>query len=197
VPRKSPSPLRQNGLRYLLMLEQGTESQNKFSRRLGIDPATWCRIRLGDQGFGALTAARAFSYFPGLRVLRPDVPGPRISAALHAQATFWDYVNEFGPTPEHVPELGPCWLWTGDLYPNGYGYSLGGPKTRYAHRAAWLITKGPIPSRLYVLHKCDNPPCVRPSHLWLGTALDNAQDRDRKGRSRWHRRRLQETPSAA
>lgn len=49
---------------------------------------------------------------------------------------------------------------------------------------AWELTVGPIPDGLYVCHRCDNPPCVRPDHLFLGTPSDNAIDRERKGRSR-------------
>jgi hypothetical protein len=51
-----------------------------------------------------------------------------------------------------------------------------------AHRASWILTNGPIPEGQHVLHRCDNPPCVRPQHLWLGIELDNAHDRQAKGR---------------
>jgi hypothetical protein len=50
------------------------------------------------------------------------------------------------------------------------------------HRVAWELAFGPIPEGLWVLHHCDNPPCVRPDHLFLGTNLDNVQDKCRKGR---------------
>lgn len=69
---------------------------------------------------------------------------------------------------------GPCWVWTG-ANSGRYGY---GKLTShiYAHRAAWELSNGPIPSGLDVLHRCDNPPCCNPSHLFLGTARDNAAD---------------------
>ena len=88
-----------------------------------------------------------------------------------------------------VKKTKKCWLWIGSTYKYGYGnffikwrkpplsHILDG-----AHRVSWKIHFGKIPRNLCVLHKCDNPPCVRPSHLWLGTKKDNAIDRAKKGR---------------
>ena len=79
-----------------------------------------------------------------------------------------------------------CWLWTGAIDHKGYGRIGMGAPSRFvmrAHRATWELTFGPIPEGLCVLHKCDNPPCVRPSHLFLGTISDNSQDMAAKGRS--------------
>ncbi len=70
-----------------------------------------------------------------------------------------------------------CWLWTGGTDGSGYGQiGNGHGKTIHAHRASWLIYKGLIPDGLSVLHKCDNPPCVNPQHLFLGTQQDNITD---------------------
>lgn len=92
---------------------------------------------------------------------------------------FWAKVDKSGPVPEHRPELGQCWVWTANAIPKGYG--LFG-RNRYAHRYSWEIHFGPVPGKLWVLHKCDNPSCVRPTHLFLGTARDNYADMRTKGR---------------
>lgn len=83
-----------------------------------------------------------------------------------------------------------CWLWTGSNsghYYTGKTYGQYGKitikgKSRIASRVMYEYSFGPFPKELYVLHKCDNPYCVNPEHLFLGTALDNARDRDRKKR---------------
>lgn len=74
-----------------------------------------------------------------------------------------------------------CWLWTAAVV-SRYGMFRIGEKNRRAHRASWELLRGPIPAGLCVLHHCDNPLCVNPDHLFLGTAIDNVRDRDRKGR---------------
>ena len=89
-----------------------------------------------------------------------------------------------------------CWLWTGGRKSKGYG-SLGHARqTLQAHRLAYEFTYGKIPDGLAVLHTCDNPPCVRPDHLFLGTHLDNSRDMIAKGRGRWRGLPGEECPSA-
>lgn len=77
-----------------------------------------------------------------------------------------------------MPELGMCHEWTGSRDGNGYGKLSVQTKTGFvfAHRAAWELEYGPIPHRAYVLHRCDNPPCVRHDHLFLGDARANQAD---------------------
>jgi DNA-binding XRE family transcriptional regulator len=89
---------------------------------------------------------------------------------------FWANVNRRGESE--------CWEWRGYRNPSGYGrMNVGGRAGRLemTHRLSWEIHNGPIPGDLRVLHHCDNPPCVNPAHLWLGTQLDNIRDRTEKG----------------
>ncbi len=89
---------------------------------------------------------------------------------------FWFKVNVGNPTE--------CWKWLAYCDPCGYG-KFYVPQQRgmgYASRVAYELTNGPIPKGLYVLHRCDNPPCVNPSHLFLGSKKDNTQDMVRKQR---------------
>lgn len=97
---------------------------------------------------------------------------------------FWQKVNKDGPVPSHRPELGNCWEWTGSRSKNsGYGQTTyPGGKGTSAHRYSWGLHFGTIPPGLHVLHRCDNRPCVRPTHLFLGTAKDNMLDMVAKGR---------------
>jgi hypothetical protein len=76
-----------------------------------------------------------------------------------------------------------CWEWTGALS-RGYGqFAVGGSKRVLgAHRVSWEHVNGPVPPGLFVLHRCDNPRCVRPDHLFIGTIKDNTADMLAKGR---------------
>jgi HNH endonuclease len=74
------------------------------------------------------------------------------------------------------------WEWTGGYGLDGYGKTTVHYRTTRAHRAAWALERGPIPDGALVLHRCDNPRCVRASHLFLGTQLDNMRDRAKKRR---------------
>lgn len=78
-----------------------------------------------------------------------------------------------------------CWTWTGSKADHRYGalWDVPEKKMHLAHIVSYSAYVGEIPDGLKVLHTCDNPACVNPAHLWLGTMLDNSRDRDRKGRN--------------
>lgn len=76
-----------------------------------------------------------------------------------------------------------CWLWIGATGSDGYGKAIVDGRSRRAHRVSWEMFRGEIPPDVVICHRCDNPPCVNPSHLFLGTQLDNIADRHSKGRS--------------
>jgi hypothetical protein len=75
-----------------------------------------------------------------------------------------------------------CWIWQGAVGSDGYGRVRRRGTTYSAHRFAYELFKGPIPEELCVMHRCDVPLCVNPTHLALGTKADNSQDMLRKGR---------------
>jgi len=96
-----------------------------------------------------------------------------------------DWSERFWNTVERTSG---CWNWKGyyskakDRPWRAYFWLDG--KMRSAPRLAWTLANGPIPEDMLVCHRCDNPPCTNPDHLFLGTCKDNATDRQKKGRSK-------------
>ncbi len=101
---------------------------------------------------------------------------------LPLRASLWDRFHD-----KTIPEPNSgCWLWLGGVHEFGYGViGLGrrGEGTRKAHRVAWELYHGSIPSGQCVCHRCDVPSCVNPEHLFLGSLSDNMKDCASKGRN--------------
>lgn len=98
-------------------------------------------------------------------------------------AQFWRHV-------QRSDDSGACWVWQGATDRRGYGSVRHGDHTDKAHRVAWVLAYGPLPDGAWVLHRCDNRPCCRPAHLFLGDAAANMQDMAAK-RRQW----LQQCPA--
>ena len=109
--------------------------------------------------------------------------------ALCIGGTETAYMNHPDLTPRqvnrfwnHVNKTADCWLWTASTDRDGYGTFGANGVTYRAHRLAWMLANGEIPSGFILLHSCDTPNCCNPAHLSIGTHQDNVIDRLRKGR---------------
>lgn len=130
--------------------------------------------------------AKERARFARFRAQRPHgatlLPPETGYLSAYAQARFWRWV------PFGRPDA--CWLWTGPTRARGYGVFYifprhdGARAMLCAHRVLWVLTRGAIPAGHGVLHRCDTPQCVNPSHLFTGTHTDNMRDMFAKHRGR-------------
>jgi hypothetical protein len=104
----------------------------------------------------------------------------RVNNCSPAEHRFWRWVEKDGPV---LCDQGPCWVWWGPRNPKGYGYLNVDKKHAYAHRYSWGIHHGGVGNGAMVLHRCDNPSCVNPAHLFVGDAQVNSRDMVNKGRA--------------
>ena len=102
--------------------------------------------------------------------IRTQIEARRQRKIIPIEQRFWKYINKNG--------LNGCWTWIGAKNKNGYGQI----DNKGTHRISWELHNGPIPKGLCVCHKCDEPSCVNPEHLFLGTFEKNSQDMTNKNR---------------
>jgi len=143
----------------------GKYSQMELERVFGVDQTTVSRIVRKTT-----LRSRPIESPPKTKLKRS--PKPRLTV----EERFWAKVDNAGPPPAHLPDLGPCWLWTASVS-NGRGsFRSVHQRAELAHRISWELTYGPIPKGLVVCHRCDVGLCVRPEHLFLGMQQDNIAD---------------------
>lgn len=110
----------------------------------------------------------------------PGLTQPQLPFPISMEQKFWQNVDKRGPDE--------CWIWTGYKSEHGYGKLTSGRrkdgdfKLIRAHRFSYTLKHGPIPKGVEICHKCDNPSCVNPNHLFAGSHQDNASDMVAKGR---------------
>lgn len=124
-----------------------------------------------------------FNYFPAVACSRTCADRKKritcIGATNYTAKQKKLFENKIMPEP-----MSGCWLWTGASNRRGYGSTNFNKRRQESHRVSWRIYRGEIPDGISVLHKCDNPGCVNPDHLFLGTNSDNMKDAFRKKRGR-------------
>lgn len=177
-----------------LAIPSRTNFNSQSSRRIS---ATTGPTRRG--AFIALTRAEVFGHCHPMECSFPGCERPSYALTL-CRAHHRQTRRGSGPlkplrlpgTPadrfwRKVRVTKDCWEWQGSRRPKGYGQLRIDPATLIgAHVFSWELHYGPVPVGHSVLHRCDNPPCVNPGHLWTGTALQNTADMIAKSRHDFH-----------
>ena len=143
--------------------------------KIGKDPHApppgkrFCSVKECDDAY----YAKGFCEKHYARVRKGQNPSRKTMYEKHGLQRFW----------EKVDKTGDCWIWTGGNNAQGYGHWHDGTRHVGVHRYSYELTNGPIPKGFWVCHRCDNPACLKPAHLFLGKPKDNARDMVKKGRS--------------
>ena len=139
---------------------------------VGPNPSGLCLCGCGNPAPIAKYSFQRRGWIKGLPVCYIKGHNPSIDPIER----FWRYANPRGESD--------CWEWMSTLDTKGYGRMIVKRRQVSAHRFSWELHKGSIPKGLHVCHHCDNPRCVNPTHLFLGTQQDNMDDMNRKNRGR-------------
>lgn len=148
---------------HKIKLDQTRKHRRHFARAFACDTTTIMRPAMVLKHHAGLT----LHAFRETNMARPSIP---------LVERFWAKVDKSSGQ-------NGCWTWTASTDHDGYGQiGNGSGRMVKAHRTSWELHNGPIPDGLHCLHRCDNPPCCNPSHLFLGTNADNMRDCAAKGR---------------
>lgn len=151
----------------------GPSPQSRAVRSCSVED---CTAKHYARSYCQVHYARWRAHGDPLVVVTPDkIRHPKRSPAA-AWASFLARLDGYGESQ--------CWEWTGATDPNGYGRLAWNDRLWLAHRVSYTQHVGPIPDGISVCHRCDNPPCCNPAHLFLGTHADNVRDMWAKGRGK-------------
>jgi hypothetical protein len=153
-------------------------------RRYKFDHKHACELY--TDGHSSLAVAEMFgvSYQAVIKALKSNGISPRL---CYEENTGERLRANFSSRTE-VDSATGCWIWKGAINSRGYGVIHTEGRQQRAHRVAWYLRHGVYPPNdRFVCHRCDNPKCVNPDHLFIGTGTDNMQDAKSKGRLAWQR----------